>query len=176
VPYARCFYLPQWVAFDQADRLLVNTRAEAFAHIASMQCFLAILQSAGALAPYIVTDEEYQRKRYGMLGQLVNQGRALARFEMAEVVRTIKQRASANNLNRGLHLSLPYFDDRELELKTEHFEIIPPGRIMFIPAFVVRAARQEQVKVAQDTDLSLSTRKYLLMNLQVLEHAFYQAV
>ncbi len=53
-----------------------------------------------------------------------------------------------------------------------HFEVIPAGRIMFVPAFVVRAAREEQGKVAQDTRMSSSTRKYLLRSLSLLEAAF----
>jgi hypothetical protein len=43
---------------------------------------------------------------------------------------------------------------------------------MFVPAFVVRATREEQAKVAQDTRLSASTRKYLLLELKMLESAF----
>ncbi len=46
-----------------------------------MQRYLFVLHAAVALAPYVVADEEYGRKRYGMLGQLVNQGRALARYQ-----------------------------------------------------------------------------------------------
>jgi hypothetical protein len=124
------------------------------------------------LAPYFIADEEYQRKRYGMLGQLVNQGRAMARYQTAEIIRTIKSRAAAQNLNRGLSLSLPYFDDQSLQIKTHDFEVIPAGRIMFVPAFVVRAAREEQAKVAQDTRLDPSTRKHLLEELKTLETAF----
>lgn len=172
VPAARRFYLPQWVAFDDRDHLLVNSTNDAEAHIASMQRFLGVLHAAVSLAPYIVADDEYQTKRYGMLGQLVNQGRALARYETTEIVSTIKQRARANDLNRGLSLSLPYFDDQALRMKTHNFEIIPSGRIMFIPAFVVRASEQEQAKVAQDTRLSTSTRKHLLLELHELEVAF----
>lgn len=172
VPAARRFYLPQWVAFDEQDRLLTGTLSEAEARIASMQRFLRVLHSAVALAPYMVTDETYRRKRYGMLGQLVNQGRALARYETGQIIQTIKQRAAANDLNRGLSLSLPFFDDQDLEIKTYDFQVIPAGRIMFIPAFVVRASRQEQVKVAQDTRLNPSTRKHLLLELQTLEAAF----
>jgi hypothetical protein len=56
---------------------------------------------------------------------------------------------------------------------TRDFEVIPNGRIMFVPAFVVRAARQEQVKVIQDTRLSPSTRKYLRGQLTILEKAFF---
>jgi hypothetical protein len=59
-----------------------------------------------------------------------------------------------------------------LTLESHNFEVIPAGRIMFVPAFVVRAAREEQAKVAQDTRLSASTRKYLLAELNVLERAF----
>jgi hypothetical protein len=43
---------------------------------------------------------------------------------------------------------------------------------MFVPAFVVLASRREEVKVAQDTRLSPSTRKHLLDELKVLEKAF----
>jgi hypothetical protein len=172
VPAARHFYLPQWVAFDDQGHLLVNSVNEAEAHVASMQRFLDILHTAVGLSPYMVADEEYQQKRYGMLGQLVNQGRALAVFETNEIIRTIKRRATAHDLNRGLSLSLPYFDDQELLMRTHDFEIIPSGRIMFVPAFVVRAAREEQAKVAQDTRLSPSTRKHLLGELHTLEQAF----
>jgi len=57
-------------------------------------------------------------------------------------------------------------------MKTHDFEVIPAGRIMFVPAFVVRASEQEQAKVAQDTRLSPSTRKHLLAELNELEQAF----
>lgn len=172
VPAARRFYLPQWVAFDDAGHLLVNSINEAEAHLTSMQRYIFVLHAAVALAPYIVVDEDYRQKRYGMLGQLVNQGRALSRYLTDEIIATIKRRAKANDLNRGLSLSLPYFDDQALEMKTHDFEIIPAGRIMFVPAFVVHAVREEQAKVAQDTRLSPSTRKYLLIELNMLEKAF----
>jgi len=172
VPAARRFYLPQWVAFDDQGHLLVNALPDAEAALAAMQSFLSLLHTAVSLAPYMIGDPVYQQKRYGMLGQLINQGRALARYETAEIVRVIRQRAAAHDLNRGLSLSLPYFDDQALEIRTHDFEVIPAGRIMFVPAFVVRAAGEEQAKVAQDTRLSPSTRKYLLQELQVLAAAF----
>jgi hypothetical protein len=172
VPAARRFYLPQWVAFDDQDGLLVSSVSEAEAHIASMQRFLRILHSAASLAPYMLADELYQRKRYGMLGQLVNQGRALARFETREIVDTVLRRSVAHDLNRGLSISLPYFDDQFLEMKTHDFDVIPAGRVMFVPAFVVLATRKEQAKVDQDTRLSRSTRNHLLNELQLLEGSF----
>jgi hypothetical protein len=175
VPYveaARQFYLPQWVAFDDTGHLLVGSVNEAEADIASMQRYLSVLHAAVGMAPYMVADEEYQRKRYGILGQLVNQGRALARYQVDEIIRTIQRRASSHDLNRGLSLSLPYFNDQTLAMENYSFEVIPAGRIMFVPAFVVRAAREQEGKIAQDTRLSQSTRKHLLAELHSLDQAF----
>jgi hypothetical protein len=172
VPYARKFFLPQWVAFNEEGKLIVGSVADAEADITSMQHFLQILHMAVGLAAYFVSDDEYQRKRHGMLGQLVNQGRALAVFQTKEIIQTIQQRAGAGDLNRGLSISLPYFDDQALYMKEYPFEIIPAGRIMFVPAFVVRAVCEEAVKVAQDTRLSPSTRNHILTELTLLEEAF----
>jgi hypothetical protein len=176
VPYveaARRFFLPQWVAFDDEGNLLVGSVNEAEAAIASMQQYLSVLHAAVGLAPYMVADDEYQRKRYGILGQLVNQGRALANYKVEElIIKTIQRRAAAHDLNRGLSLSLPYFNDQTLSMENYDFEVIPAGRVMFVPAFVVRAAREQQGKVAQDTRLSQSTRKHLLEELRSLEEAF----
>ncbi len=172
VPAARKFFLPQWVAFDDEGKLLVGSVKEAEAHVQSMQRYTMILHRALSLAPYMSANEEYQHKRYGILGQLINQGRVLANFQTNEIISEIKQRAEAGSLNRGLRLSLPYFDDQDLKIDISNFEVIPSGRIMFVPAFVVRAVRQEEVKVSQDTRFNSSTRKHLLHLLGLLEQAF----
>jgi hypothetical protein len=72
VPAALRFFLPQWVAFDDQDTLLVASVNEAEAYLGSMQRFLRILHTAVSIASYMVADEQYQQKRYGILGQLVN--------------------------------------------------------------------------------------------------------
>jgi len=172
VPYARKFYLPQWIAFDENGELIAKSVEEAAAHVKSMQRFMEVLFLSVALAPYISVDKEYAQRRYGMLGQLVNQGRALAIYQTKEIIARIKERAKAGSLNRGLRLSLPYFDDQELRLGISNFEVIPAGRIMFVPAFVVRSVRQEEVKVSQDTRFNPSTRKHILNLLNLLEQAF----
>ena len=175
VPYveaARYFYLPQWVTLDDGGHLLVGSLAEAEADIASMQHYLSVLHTAVGLAPYMVADEQYQHKRYGMLGQLVNQGRALANFEVEEIVRTIQRRAADHELDRGLSLSVPYFNDQTLTIETFRFDVIPSGRVMFVPAFVVLAVRAQGAKVAQDTRLDHSTRRHLLAELGTLEKVF----
>ncbi len=170
--YVQCFFMPEWIALDGKGNLLAKSLKEAHAHLACMQAYLDNLQMVINLAPYMVVDEVYQQKRYGMVGQLVNQGRAMAWLETTRAIDRIKQRAANNSLNRGLSLSLPYFDDQRLELKTHDFTVIPAGHFMFTPAFVVLAARREQSLVAQDTRLSLTTRKYLLAELSILEKAF----
>ena len=171
-PEARRFFLPQWVAFDDRGQLLVNTIHEARAHIASMQEFLGVLRAAASLAPYILADAEYQQKRYGIMGQLVNQGRLLARFETNEIIDSIQRRVKNKNLNRGLSLSLPYFDDQDMELKTLDFNVIPAGRVMFVPAFLVLALSAEEVEVAHNHWMSASTRQHLLAELISLKRAF----
>ena len=172
VPSARRFFLPQWVALDENCKLLVKSYSEAEAMLLSMKNYLNILHATLELAPYMVADKAYQQKRYGMLGQLVNQGRALATYETQQIIQRIHERAARQDLNRGLSLNLPYFDDQSLEIRSLNLDIIPAGRIMFTSAFIVRAARQEQMKVAQDTRLSFSTRKNLLSNLARLEKGF----
>lgn len=170
--YAQYFYQPQWVAFDDQGNMLARNIQDAEAHVSQMQRLLTVLHGAVSLAPYMVADQAYQIKRYGLLGQLANQGRALARFGAMEIITEIKHRAEAQDLNRGLSLSLPYFDDQMLQMKALNFEVIPAGRIHFVAALVVRAAEYEQAKVAQDTRLSASTRKHLLLALRQLSEAF----
>ncbi len=175
VPYveaARRFYLPQWVAFDNDLSLLVGSISEAEAVIASMQRYLSVLHAAVGLTPYMVADKEYQQKRYGILGQLVNQGRALAHYQVMEIVQTIQRRAASHDLDRGLSLSLPYFNDQTLKKEEYNFDVIPAGRVMFVPAFVVLAVRAQGAKVAQDTRMSQSTRRHLLAELGLLEQIF----
>jgi hypothetical protein len=172
VPYARQFYLPQWVAFGSQDELLVSTLAEAEAYLTSMQQFLEVLHVAVALAPYLVVDDHYQQKRYGMLGQLVNQGRAFCRYRTNEIINTIKKRVKAGTMNRGLSLELPYFDDQELVVKKLTFEVIPTGFIMFVPAFIIKAVLEQRARITLDPSLRPSTRRHLMDELRMLGYAF----
>ncbi len=130
------------------------------------------LHQALSLAPYIYTDEEYQAKRAAVLSRLIPLGRELSQLQLRRMIQTIERRAAANDLNRGLWLSLPYFDDRALEMKLHEFEVIPPGRTMFVPAFVALAALREAETLEQDTALDPSTRMHLLEELKSLERAF----
>jgi hypothetical protein len=172
VKIAQQYFMPQWVAFDEQGNLLTGNLMEAESYIASMQRYLSILTSAVAIAPYMIADEICQQKRYGILGQLVNQGRALARYVSGEIIQTIWRRVNEHRLDRGVSIRLPYFDDVALRIENYDFVIIPSGWIMFIPAFVVLAAREHQISVAQDTRSSFTTRKHLISELRELELAF----
>ena len=152
------------LAVDEAEKL-----------IAILQQDLLILDIAVASTPYIVAEEDFQQKRYWIIGQLIQQGRALAQFQVKEIIHSIQQRAAENLLNRGLSLSLPYFDDHALKMRSWDFQVIPAGRTLFSPAFVVRAVWLEQVKLSWETRLSPSTRKHLLEELGSLERAFDSA-
>jgi hypothetical protein len=166
------FFMPQWVAFDSQQNLLIKDIQLAEAYISSMQHYLAVLDTAITIAPYMIADDIYLQKRYGIQGQLVNQGRALARYETNAIITAIQKRAAEHNLDRGLNLKVPYFDDRKFTIESYSFMIIPAGWIMFIPAFAVLASREQQFKVVQDKTLSFATRKHLIAELHDLELAF----
>ena len=168
----RRFYIPKWVCFDNEGHLLAGSVNEAEAVIVTMQRYVSILQYAVSIGPYVVADEVYQQKHYGILRQLVNQGRALAYYQVGEIINTIKNRAVIHGLDRGLRLSIPYFNDLTLQIEHYDFDVIPSGRVMFVPAFVVLAVRAQAARVAQDMRLSQSTRRQILMEFGVFEKAF----
>jgi len=154
---------------DGEDRITLETiEQKVYGHRRSIDT----LHQALSLAPYIYTDEEYQEKRAGILSRLIPLGHRLSLLHVRHIIETIDRRAKANDLNRGLSLSLPYFDDRALEMKLYEFEVIPPGRTMFVPAFVALAAVREQEKIEQNDALSPSTRMHLLEEMKILQRAF----
>jgi hypothetical protein len=96
----------------------------------------------------------------------------MAHYQMMEIIQTIKHRAEAHDLDRGLSLSLPYFNDQTLRMEKYNFDVIPAGRVMFMPAFVVLAVRAQGAKIAQDTRMSQATRRHLLAEMGFLEQIF----
>jgi hypothetical protein len=137
-----------------------------------LQNAIRILQDAEDICLSIVADENYQRKRAGLLGQLVNQGRALARYYTRQIITRIHARVESGGLNRGLQLSLPYFEINDLSLHLYPIDIIPKGRVMFIPEFVVLAMQLTAWKVQQDPQINTSSRRHLLAQLASIESAF----
>jgi hypothetical protein len=146
--------------------------AEDEAGFASLRLSLWALQAAATLAPYITAGEDYQQTCQGLIRRTTEQGFSLAASENEKMIATIKRRAEEGALNRGLSLSLPYFDDRALEMRTYHFEVIPTGRITFEPGYVMWVAHYEQKNVEQDTRLSEAARTHLQAELLLLEKSF----
>ena len=102
----------------------------------------------------------------------VERGRELARLQVLEMIRKIQHRAQLQRMNRGLTVSLPYFDDASQELRWRKLVVIPRGRIPFVPAFVVLAARREIGCVCNEGHLSETTRTHLVDQLETLAEAF----
>jgi hypothetical protein len=138
----------------------------------SLRSYKNLLQAANTIAPYLAGDEIYLQQCEALHRQIADRGRSLAGCITEEIIATIKQREESAELNRGLSLSLPYFDDQVLDLKTYDFEVIPRGRILFEPAYVMWVARHEQREVEQNPGLSASARQQLLVELRALEKAF----
>jgi len=134
--------------------------------------YVRIFQAAFRLASYVAVDEDYREKRHHILGRWLDQCHALAIYETEQLIWTLRRRAETQGLNRGLSLSLPYFDDQYLEVRLHDFPVIPGGRIPFDPALIEAAAREEQIKVSEDLQLSSATRLHLIAELRMIEKAF----
>jgi len=119
-----------------------------------------------------VAGKEATRETAGADSLAAQRGRELARLQLEEMIDKIRRRALASALNRGLSLSLPYFDDRSGEMCWREIPIIPRGRVLFVPAFVVLAARAEATRVEGDHNISPFTKAHLLGLLRSLEEAF----
>jgi len=102
----------------------------------------------------------------------VVEGQAEALRQLDELIDGIRSRAQAHRLDRGFRLSLPYFDDEAMSLRQREFEVIPFGRIPFVPAFVALAAERELARVERDRRLTDGTREHLQQVLGCLRFAF----
>lgn len=163
---------PQWVAFNSAGQIVVGSIEEAEERIGAMEKYLQVLSAAFALDAGVAEEPAYQLRYHAILQQWTEQACAYAHYQTLELIRIIRNRAMENTLNRGLSLSLPYFDDQKLQIKSYDFEVIPAGRIAFEPVFVAQAAQEAKQNVANDIRLSVTTRERLIAELDLLEKSF----
>jgi len=119
-----------------------------------------------ALLPVRSSDE-----RFGAQDP-VGRGQDLAQQAVAKMIEQMARRAATHQIDRGVRLSFPYFDDRRLSLRWRDFTVIPRGRILFVPAFVVIAAEREIERVRKDSQYSEPTRLHLVELLGRLRSAF----
>lgn len=127
---------------------------------------------AASLSLPNLTGAEIRREPGQAEAVWAERGLQLVQLQLDEIITKIRRRASAHTLDRGLSISLPYYDDQALELRWREVEIIPPGRVMFLPAFVVLAVEREREQVLHEKALPPSIRGSLLASLQALERAF----
>jgi hypothetical protein len=104
--------------------------------------------------------------------EVIRWARLQAQQSMEMIVGKIWRRARSRTLDRGLSLSLPYFDDGAMEMRQLEMEVIPRGRVMFVPAFVVVAARREKQRVASEASMTEGTKQHLIDLLGILEQEF----
>jgi hypothetical protein len=128
--------------------------------------------NAGAAAQPVWLDVSRAEASTPAITLTAEQGRELARLQVQEMIRKVRTRAREHRLDRGLTVSLPYFDEGAQELRWRELVIIPRGRIPFVPAFVVLAARQEIEHVLAEAGLSETTQAHLVELLQALAGAF----
>ncbi|MGB9639535.1 MAG: hypothetical protein ACPL3P_04810 [Anaerolineales bacterium] len=137
-----------------------------------LEISLRLLEIAFVIEPSIIEDPIFQHNYELVINQYKLEGRAYARYQTMEIIRTIRQRAQQNALNRGLSLSLPYFDDQALELRAYDFEVIPAGRILFEPYFVVQAVEDAKIRVSAELSYSDSTKEHILAELDLIQKSF----
>jgi hypothetical protein len=137
-----------------------------------LEGYIHLLTMAFAVDPAISEEDKYSNVASRMIQRFIEAGLSYCQLCTLQIIRTIRQRAAQNSLNRGLSVSLPYFDDQALELKKFNLEVIPPGRILFEPHFVVDAVVEAKRRVSADTHLSPATRQHLLAQLELLEKSF----
>ncbi len=119
-----------------------------------------------------LTGSEPAARAVAVPPEAARRGRELARLELEEIVAKTKRWGASGRLNRGLRVSLPYFDDGAAEMRWLDLDIIPPGRVLFVPAFVVLGAYRGAQTVRQNPKLSDSTREHVLSLLCELQQAF----
>ena len=105
----------------------------------------------------------------------VARGQDLALRAVDELIDELWRRAANHQLDRGVRLSMPFYDDRRQSLRWRDFTVIPPGRIMFVPAFVVIAAEREIGRVQADRQYTETTRRHLIEVLGILRQAFVRS-
>lgn len=170
VKIQHCF--PQWQLINSKGEPLFSAREEAEHRIQAIEATLQSLLSAMALDPDIVEEEAFRSRYTALLAQWVEQGRAYSEYLTKVIVSTIRQRENQHTLNRGLTISLPYFDDQRLEIRYLDLEIVPAGRIAFEEVFLLQAVQKAKQFVFNDSKLSPTTRQHILAELAFLENSF----
>ncbi|MGB9639533.1 MAG: hypothetical protein ACPL3P_04800 [Anaerolineales bacterium] len=168
----RTSFFPEWAAFDHQGVLLELSEAEINQRMQRLQDYIHQLFLILAIEPAMMDDGDFQACYWGMANQWRQQGKAFAHYQTLQIVRSIRKRVEDNSLNRGLSISLPYFDDQALEIRLFDFEVIPPGRILFDPNFMIDAVEISKQRVKDDISFDEITKENIISELDFLQKAF----
>jgi hypothetical protein len=162
----------RYTGFDGQGILLADGMNTAAAIVEKLSRFVHSLNLIEALYPAWRTDDSFSEKHALLMTHLIRQGRALANCHTQKLIREILTAWKAGELTRGLTIFLPFLDERQCRMDEYRIVVIPAGRILFRPEFVVGACRVAERKVRVDSDLSQATRWQLLSQLDAILQAF----
>jgi hypothetical protein len=156
--------------FSEAGRLGVASIDEAEGWLKEKKFRLDLLDTAAQFCPAITEVDRYRQSSARLMRLIETQGKWLSAYLLHELVADFRRMLAEHALNRGLGFSLPYFDDRTLEVRYHNFTAIPAGRVMYTPAFVILAIQKEASRLFHNQQLSPSTRDSLLETLSAIQN------
>jgi hypothetical protein len=165
---------PTWINANLVDFVKMGEACsqDSGCSLVVLREFSRLLNIAQQVTPCIACDPCFSDTKYTLETRLRESGRAVARYQTEQMIATIWRKSACHDLDRGLWLSLPYFDDPSLEIRIWNFDVIPAGWVPFMPAFVVVASIKEQALVRDDNRLNLATKAHLIAQLRMIEKAF----
>lgn len=161
-----------YTAFDERGVRAAERYATADALIGQLSRRLDWLRTAEQLYPAWTAHDLYNNASALLTAHLIGQGRALANYHTQQIIHDMRQAWRAGRITRGLTLFIPYLDERLYRMKEYKMVVIPTGRILFRPEFVIGACRLAERDVRKDPTLSQSTRWQFLSQLDSITQAF----
>jgi hypothetical protein len=156
--------------FSENGRLKMDSRVTAEVWLKDQKYKLDLLDTAAQICPAVTDMVVYRQSSARLMRLIENQGKWLSAFLLNELVADFDRLLKENSLNRGISFSLPYFDDRTLDVCYYNFSAIPAGRVMYTPAFVLLAIQKEGVRLFHNSQLSPNSRENLLQTLSAIQN------
>lgn len=159
----------QYTGFDPQGHLAADYKTAA-AVVERLSYFVHQLQLVEQIHPR--TEDWYSEKHSLLVTHLIDQGRALANYHTRQIIQNILTAWKAGEITRGLTIFLPYLNERQYKMEEYKIVVIPTGRILFRPQFVIGACRVSERHVRSNPDFSQATRWQLLSQLDTIIQTF----
>lgn len=158
------------IGLDNYSLSAMNTTDEQF--MSQIYNQIQLLATAFVIEPAVLEEARFQSFYSSVIHQWVIQCQAYVENLMKQIIQKIQRRVAENSLNRGLSLSLPYFDYQAMQINNLEIEIIPKARIPFRPEFIFQAVQETKEKINNDSKLDTETRSHLMEELDLLDKSF----